>query len=169
MQQCACAEESKAVPFDSAPLSEIIARHPSDRSALLSVLQATQRVYNHLPQEALRDIAKALRIPFADVYGVATFYTRFHLEPRGEHIVRICQGTACHVKGAPEVTAAIVDALGVGVGETAADLSFTVEAVSCVGCCGLAPVVLVDDKTFGGLKPKAAREMISRLRKEYDR
>jgi NADH-quinone oxidoreductase subunit E/NADP-reducing hydrogenase subunit HndA len=169
MQRCACTEDDQTVGFDPAPIREILAGHVADKSALVSVLQATQRAYGFLPREALRDVAKALRMPFADVYGVATFYSQFHLEPRGEHVVRICHGTACHVKGAREVTRALVDALGVGVGQTADDLSFTVESVSCVGCCGLAPVALVDDDTYGRLTAKTARAMVSRVRREHKR
>ena len=171
MSQHECTCEPGESAFDYAPLDAVLAEHApngngSSRSALIPVLQATQDVYGYLPKEALSRIADKLRTPLSAVFGVATFYTQFHLEPRGERIVRICHGTACHVRGANEVTNAIEDALGVKVGTTAEDLSFTIESVACVGCCGLAPVVLVDDQPFGGLDAASARKLASRFQRE---
>lgn len=169
--ECTCAEQSDT-SFDYAPLDAVLAaRGPSgsggsSQSALIPVLQATQDAYGYLPKEALARIAEKLGTPLSVVFGVATFYTQFHLEPRGERIVRVCHGTACHVRGANEVTRVLEDALGVKVGETAADLSFTMESVACVGCCGLAPVVLVDEQTFGGLDAQSARHLASRFQRE---
>lgn len=168
--ECTCAEQADSA-FDFAPLDAVLAEHGSNgqgpgRSELIPVLQATQDAYGYLPKEALDRIADKLRTPLSAVYGVATFYSQFHLEPRGERIVRICHGTACHVRGADEVTCAIEDVLGVKVGTTAEDLSFTIESVACVGCCGLAPVVLVDDQPFGGLDAQSARRLASRFQRE---
>jgi NADH:ubiquinone oxidoreductase subunit E len=152
--------------FDEAPLAEILGEYASRPGSLVPVLQATQGAYGFLPEPALTRISRSLRLPIAEVLGVATFYTQFHLQPRGEHVIRICHGTACHVRGASEVTTAIVSELGVEVGQTADDLSFTVESVACVGCCGLAPVVLIDEQTHGGLDGKAARKLAARLRRQ---
>ncbi len=168
--ECTCATQGESA-FDYAPLDAVLAEHGlnghgPDQSALISVLQAAQDAYGYLPKEALTRIAEKLGMPLSAVFGVATFYTQFHLEPRGERIVRICHGTACHVRGANEVTRVIEDELGVSVGTTAEDLSFTVESVACVGCCGLAPVVLVDDQTFGTLDAQSARKLASRFRRE---
>ena len=163
--ECTCATQDESA-FDDAPLDAVLDEHDCNRSALIPVLQAAQNAYGYLPREALARIAERLRMPLSEVFGVATFYAQFHLEPRGERIVRICHGTACHVRGANEVTRVIEDELGVRVGETSADMSFTVESVACVGCCGLAPVVLVDDKTFGGLDAQGARRLASRFRRE---
>jgi NADH:ubiquinone oxidoreductase subunit E len=159
---CACQGEA----FDPLPLVGILQAHAGEEGALVPVLQATQDAYGYLPAEALRSIANGLRQPLSEVYGVASFYAQFYLEPRGNHIVRICHGTACHVRGADDVTNAIVGELGVGVGETAADLSVTVESVACVGCCGLAPVALVDGETHGALNATTARRMAAALKRE---
>jgi NADH-quinone oxidoreductase subunit E len=152
--------------FEPAALEELLLAHQGQEGALVPVLQATQDVYGYLPREALERIARSLTLPLAEVYGVATFYAQFHLKPRGAHIVRICHGTACHVRGASDITDAIVGELGVEVGETSDDLRYTVESVACVGCCGLAPVVLIDGETFGGLTSKSARRIAAKLNKE---
>lgn len=152
--------------YDPAPLAVILRTHRVQEGALVPVLQATQDEYGYLPRLALESIAHELRLPLAEVYGVATFYAQFHLEPRGEHIVRICHGTACHVRGASEITDVIVDELGVDVGQTSDDLRYTVESVACVGCCGLAPVVLIDGETHGALSTEGARRIASKLRRE---
>jgi len=164
-RECTCATQGEGT-FDDTPLDAVFDEHGSERNALIPVLQAAQDAYGYLPREALERIAQRLRMPLSEVFGVTTFYAQFHLEPRGERIVRICHGTACHVRGANEVTRVIEDELGVRVGETAADLSFTLESVACVGCCGLAPVVLVDDQTFGSLDAQGARRLASRFRRE---
>ena len=164
-QECTCAKQGDSA-FDPTPLEAVLDQYGHDRSALIPVLQAAQQTYGYLPREALEAIARGLRMPLSEVFGVATFYSQFHLEPRGERIVRVCHGTACHVRGADEVTRVVEDELGVRVGETAPDLSFTIESVACVGCCGLAPVVLVDDQTFGSLDAQGARRLASRFRRE---
>jgi NADH:ubiquinone oxidoreductase subunit E len=133
------------------------------------VLQHAQGLYGYLPLDVLREIAEKRSTPFSEVYGVATFYTQFHLMPRGKTVVRICQGTACHVAGAPAVTRAITDELDVSLGETSADLNFTVEAVACVGCCGLAPVVVIDEKVHGQVDAGGARKLARVLRAEASR
>jgi NADH-quinone oxidoreductase subunit E len=138
----------------------------SEKGSLVRVLQETQEAYGYLPREALELIAGDLRLPLAEVYGVATFYAQFHLKPRGEHIVRICHGTACHVRGASEITDVITGELGVDVGETSDDLRYTVESVACVGCCGLAPVILIDGETHGGLSAQGARRIVNKLQRE---
>ncbi len=168
--ECTCATQAERT-FDYAPLDAVIAEHAptgdgSAQSALIPVLQATQNAYGYLPKEALARIAEDLEMPLSAVFGVATFYAQFHLTPRGKRIVRICHGIACHVRGANEVTRVIEDAFGVKVGTTAEDLSFTIESVACVGCCGIAPVVLVDDHTFGGLDAQGARKLAARFRRE---
>jgi NADH-quinone oxidoreductase subunit E len=161
---CTCAQSANDV--DLSLLEPVLARYADDGGALIAVLQTAQEVYGYLPREALVEIADKRRTPLSEVYGVATFYTQFHLEPRGKTIVRICHGTACHVAGAPEVTRAITDELDVAVGETSADLNFTVEGVACVGCCGLAPVVVTGDQVHGQLDPASARKLAKDLRKE---
>lgn len=164
MGEGTCATE-RDEGFDPAPLHAVLAGHAPTADALIPVLQETQRTYGFLPEAAMRRIAAALGQPLSTVYGVATFYTQFHLVPRGRRIVRACHGTACHVKGAPEVTAVLVDELGVEIGHTADDLSVTLESVACVGCCGLAPVVLVDDEPHGGLDAKTTRKLAKSIKR----
>jgi NADH:ubiquinone oxidoreductase subunit E len=161
-QKTCCQPES---PVDLSRLEAILAAHPGD-GALIAILQDTQDEYGYLPKDALREIARARGIPLSHVYGVATFYSQFHLRPRGDKVVRICHGTACHVRGAPEVTKVVTEELGVKVGETTDDLAFTLESVACVGCCGLAPVMLVDEQTHGQLDIVKTRRISAQLREE---
>jgi len=161
---CRCANEERDV--DLTLLDSLLEQYAEDDGALIPVLQQAQELYGFLPAAVLREIAERRATPFSEVYGVATFYSQFYLEPRGRTIVRICHGTACHVAGAPEVTRAITDELGVGVGETSEDLSFTVEGVACVGCCGLAPVVVTGEQVHGQMDPSSARKLARALRKE---
>lgn len=161
---CNCTSEQPQI--DLSLLEPILQEHAGDDGALIAVLQGAQHLYGYLPPEALREIALQRQLPLSQVYGVATFYSQFHLEPRGRSVVRICHGTACHVAGAPEVTRALEDELGVEVGATADNLSVTVEAVACVGCCGLAPVVVVDDQVHGKVDAAAARKLGRTIRRQ---
>lgn len=164
VSNCTCSNGTAATGFDAAAMEAVLAEHASLAGPLMPVLQATQDAFGYLPAPALEAIAAALKLPLAEVLGVATFYARFHLDPPGRHVVQVCHGTACHVKGATEVTDAIVSELGVEVGQTAADLSVAVESVSCVGCCALAPVVLIDEVAHGKQDAKSARRLAKALR-----
>lgn len=134
----------------------VLAKYRGNKGALIPVLQEVQSELGYLSQDSLKAIAEGLAIPLSQVYGVATFYTQFRLKPIGQHLVRVCHGTACHVGGAEKVSAAIEAGLGVKDGETTADGKFTVESVACLGCCSLAPVMMVDNETFGRLTPESA-------------
>lgn len=169
MEDTACTCEQEIAPVDLALLAPVLARHADDPGGLISVLQDTQTEYGYLPPAALRVIAEARNTPLSEVFGVATFYTRFHLTPRGKTIVLICSGTACHVAGANEVIRSIADELNAIVGSTTPDLRFTVEAVACVGCCGLAPVAVVGEKTHGQLDAAKARKLARELLKTAPR
>ncbi len=164
-----CQDESDAAKVDLTALEPILQKHADDPGALISVLQETQDAFGYLPKSALRAIASARGVPLSHVWGVATFYSQFHLRPRGRKLIRICHGTACHVRGASEVTRAVSEELGMKVGETSEDLEFTLESVACVGCCGLAPVMLVDDKTYGQLDNVSARVIAAALREEAEK
>ncbi|RJX17100.1 MAG: NADH-quinone oxidoreductase subunit NuoE [Ammonifex sp.] len=142
-------------------LDDILSRHDKNRSALIPVIQEAQELFGYLPREALLKVAAHLGVPASAVYGVATFYAQFYLTPRGRHRVKVCQGTACHVRGGRSVLEAVKKQLGVGPGETTPDQKFTLERVACVGSCSLAPVVLVDEKILGGMTP----DKVSRLTK----
>jgi NADH:ubiquinone oxidoreductase subunit E len=161
---CTCAAEAEQV--DLSLLEPVLADYADDHGALIPVLQHAQQLYGYLPEEALREIAVRRETPLSTVYGVVTFYGQFHLQPRGKTIVKICHGTACHVGGATEVTHAITDELGVELGTTSEDMNFTVEAVACVGCCGLAPVVVTDGQVHGQVSAGDARKLAKKLRRE---
>lgn len=131
----------------------------------MHALQDVQRALGYLPEEALRAIADVLGVTPAHVYGVASFYDRFYFHPRGRHAVRVCTGTACHVRGAEKLVRDLAGVLGIEPGETSADLAYTLETVNCVGCCALAPVVAVDGRVVGG---REAVRIARRLREGED-
>lgn len=121
------------------------------KGALIPILNEAQRIYGCLPLEVQKKISNELDIPLAEVYGVVTFYSQFTLEPRGSHTIGICLGTACYVKGAQKIVDKIQSELNCNVGETTKDGKFTLEATRCIGACGLAPVIMIDDDVYGRL------------------
>lgn len=121
-----------------------ITKYNNEKKALISILQDIQEEYNYLPQKALRIVSKALGIPLIDIFGVATFYRAFSLEPRGKHLITVCLGTACHVRGGPKILEEFERKLNIEAGETSKDGQFTLETVACLGCCAIGPVVVVD-------------------------
>ena len=135
-------------------LQEIFSQHYRKRDALIPVLQDIQGAFGYLPPEAMTASGKFCRMDPVEVYGVATFYAQFKFSPVGRNIVMVCQGTACHVRGAKAILEAMEKELGVKPGETTADLNFTLETVACIGACGLAPVMMIDDDTYGRLTPE---------------
>lgn len=152
--------------LDLAPLQQIIDEYKGQRGVLIQVLQRAQEAYGYLPVEVLRSIAEGLGAPLSQVYGVVTFYSQFYLTRRGKHIVRSCDGTACHVRGAAKVIEAVEKELGIKAGETSEDYEFTYEVVYCLGSCGLSPVAVVDDQVVGRLVPEKMVQIIRDLRKE---
>ena len=132
---------------------QIVAPWKGTRGGTIPVLQEVQKVFGYLPEEALMAISRELKIPPSELFGVATFYAQFHLKPRGRHVVRVCRGTACHVRGSLKVLEKVKEKTGVDENETTEDLRFTIEPVACLGACGLAPVMMVDSQTFGRLVP----------------
>lgn len=143
-------------------VGDILSRHQNERGALIPVLQDIQGKLGYLPEEVLEEITRRMGIPLSRVYGVATFYAQFRLEPQGRHMIRVCHGTACHVGGATEVTAALEADLGVAEGETTEDRRYTLESVACLGCCSLAPVMTVDEDTHGRMDSEKSRKVIKR-------
>jgi NADH-quinone oxidoreductase subunit E len=139
----------------------ILDKHGRKPSRLVPILQAVQEEYRYLPKEVLTYVATALDVSPARVFGVATFYSHFAIEPKGRHIVRLCDGTACHVKDSIPILEAIRKRLGLeGKRTTTADMLFTVETVACLGACGLAPVVVVDDQVHGQMTPESGVKLI---------
>lgn len=149
---CKCGEHAELAPEQA--LDQLFARYRNQKGALIPVLQEAQNIYGYLPKEVMQLIAKELRMPFSKVFGVATFYAQFHLKPRGRNIIRVCLGTACHVRGGAKVFAAVQDHLGVPNGETTPDLRYTLETVACIGACGLSPCMMVNEDTHGRLAPE---------------
>lgn len=143
-------------------LDEILAKYQGVKGALIPVLQEAQNAYGYLSKEVIVRIGEKLNIPTSQIYGVTTFYSQFHLNPRGRNIIRVCQGTACHVRGAKAVLKAIEDKLNAKAGETTPDLKFTIETVACIGACGLAPVMMVNDDTHGRLTPDIIPEILAK-------
>lgn len=142
----------------------ILDRHERKPSRLVPILQAVQEEYRYLPQEVLTYVATALDVSPARVYGVATFYAHFAIEPKGKHLVRLCDGTACHVKDSIPILQAIQKRLGLDEKhKTTPDMLFTVETVACLGACGLAPVMVVDDKVHGQVTPAGAVRLVEAI------
>ncbi|MFB3854379.1 MAG: NADH-quinone oxidoreductase subunit NuoE [Vicinamibacterales bacterium] len=138
--------------------------YAGEEGKLIPLLQKAQEEDGYLSRERIQLIHEQTGIPLTEIYGVATFYAQFRLKPAGRHLLRVCHGTACHVNGAVEVTAAIEKHLGVASGETTPDRMFTLEIVACLGCCSLAPAMMIDDATFGNLSPSTAVRVIKRYR-----
>jgi NADH-quinone oxidoreductase subunit E len=138
---------------DLAKTDEILERYPLSEPSLIQVLQDVHQAYNYLPCDVLTRVADALDVPLANVFSVSTFYKAFSLTPQGDTIVRVCKGTACHIRGAGQLVEELERQLGVGPGETTEDLRFTVKTVNCVGACAMAPLVIVGDKYWGSAKP----------------
>ncbi|WP_020611345.1 NADH-quinone oxidoreductase subunit NuoE family protein [Sediminispirochaeta bajacaliforniensis] len=130
------------------------------RGALIPVLQNAQNLFGYLDQEVLKQISRRLRIPYSEVAGVVGFYSYFSTVPRGEHIVRVCLGTACYVRGGKEVLSALQDVLGIDVGETTEDRLFSLEIGRCFGACGLSPVVMIDEDVHQRVKPATVRDIL---------
>lgn len=135
-------------------LDDIIEKNKNRKGALIPVLHEAQELFGYLPYEVQKRIALGLNIPMAEVYGVATFYTRFTLKPTGDHKISICMGTACYVKGADKLLDRLKEKLKIDVGETTADGKFSIEATRCLGACGLAPVLVIDNTVYGKLVPE---------------
>jgi NADP-reducing hydrogenase subunit HndA len=137
--------------------------HPE--SHLIAILHKAQSLYGYLEKPVMTEIALAMNIPTAHIWGVATFYHFFNLKPRGKHVISVCLGTACYVKGADDILRAIQNELKVGIGQTTPDKLFTLQETRCLGACGLAPVMMIDDKIYGDLTPKKTVEIIKGYRK----
>jgi len=146
---------------------QILDGYQRDRSRLVPILQAVQEEYRYLPEEVMTLVATSLGIPPAKVYGVATFYSHFALQPKGKYVIRVCDGTACHVKGSQDLVDALTQKLGLdGARKTTPDMMFTLETVSCLGACGLAPAMVVNDDVHGQVKSAAACEIVDGIRRQ---
>ena len=146
---------------------EILERYNSDPGKIIPILQAVQEEYRYLPEEVMILVSSALKISPAKVFGIATFYSHFSLEPKGKYVVKVCDGTACHVKGSGNIIKTVKKSLGLtGKEKSTPDLLFTLETVSCLGACGLAPVVVINDQVYGQVDEAKMNELISEIREK---
>jgi NADH-quinone oxidoreductase subunit E len=150
---------------DLSLLDSVIEKYRNKKGNLIPILQGVQDIFGYLPSKAFKKISKETGLKLADMYGVATFYAQFRLNPVGKNIVKICHGTACHVQNAKDLTKALEEGLKIKDGETTEDSLFTLESVACLGCCSLAPVMMIGDETYGNLDGKAASKIIKKLKK----
>ncbi len=153
----------EAKTIDLRPVKKIVAGYGNDKdSNLIAAMQQTQDEYGYLPKQALKEVSRLMDVPLTRIFGIVTFYSQFTLIPRGRHAIKICTGTACHVKGVNEVKQKVKDQLNVVEGETTADYQFTLETVACIGTCFLAPVMMVDDRYFGKLTTDTVTDIVDR-------
>jgi len=159
--QCQCAEPVASEELRRR-LDETIAEYKTKPGGLIPVLQIAQGLYGYLPDEVIRHISLGLDKPYSEVAGVITFYSFFSTRPRGEHMVRVCLGTACYVRGGKQVLDAFKKELGIDVGETTVDRKYTLEVARCFGACGLAPAITVDEDVHQRVKPTKIREILAK-------
>ena len=143
----------------------LVSKYGGNRDSLVSILQDIQAEYHYLPEDTLRVVARQLDLQLIQVYSVATFFKAFSLKPRGEHIVSVCLGTACHVRGAPAVLDEVKRQLGIEPGETTEDMRFTLETVNCLGACALGPIVVVDSKYHGQMSPGKVKKVLKQQKR----
>ena len=163
--ECCCHKENREKhledeQLDFTPLKEVVDKHKNQAGSLVTVLQEAQDIYGYLPLSVLRYIANEMQVKPAKVFGVATFYTQFRLTPVGKHVILLCQGTACHVNGSDRIETAVCQELKIKPGETTDDGLFTLTNVACLGCCSLAPVMMINGQAYGPLTPDKAVNII---------
>jgi len=146
-------------------VENILRQNGHRKERIIQILSDIQRIYNYLPKDALQYTSKRLRLPLSEIYSIATFYSAFSLKPRGKHLVTVCMGTACHVRGAPSVLNRLEERLGVKSGGTTTDNQFTLKTVNCLGACALAPIVVVDEEYHG----QTTVNKVDKLVKTYEK
>ena len=156
-------QDASEETLDLTLLDQILDEYKSRSGSIIPVLQNAQELYGYLPPQVLQYISEGLAVPLSRIYGVATFYAQFYLTRRGRNIVRCCNGTACHVRGATKIIGALERELGIKAGETTPDYKVTLEVVYCHGSCGLAPVAVINDRVIGRLLPEKAIELVREL------
>ena len=148
---------------------KILEKHNGAKGGLISILEDIQNKWGYLPEEVLRQVAQETSFSLVDIYGVATFYKSFSLKPRGEHLISVCLGTACHVRGAPRIIEEFERQLGVKAGETTPDRKITLETVNCLGACALGPIVVVDGHYFSSVAQPAVKKIIKKIHEGLDK
>lgn len=157
---------SASQQVDLAPMEKVFAAYAGQKGALIPILQGAQDIYGYLPVDVLRLIARRLGVSLGKVYGVATFYAQFYLERRGRHVLKVCDGTACHVKGTPAMLTALQDAYAIEPGQTTADGQLTLEIVYCMGSCALAPVAVLDGQVVGRVRQEGLLRRVRSVRSD---
>ena len=153
---CDCSHEDENL----IKVREVLKAHKEVQGALIPVLHEVQGMYGYLPEDVLKVVSQELEIPMSEIYGVATFYSIFSLKPKGEYIIRVCMGTACYVKGAQLLLDKLSEELEIEVGMTSDDQKFTLESTRCIGACGLAPAIMINDKVYGRLVPADIKKIL---------
>jgi NADH-quinone oxidoreductase subunit E len=164
-----CEDSKKEVKLeeeDFKKVDKILDNYTDYSGNLITILQKIQEAINYIPKEMIEYLSKKTKINEAKIFGVVTFYSQFRMEPIGKHLIMLCQGTACHVNGSEKIGEAIKDYLKIDVGETTKDDMFTYTNVACLGCCSLAPVMMIDGKTYGNLTTKKAKEILEKIQSQ---
>lgn len=157
---------SQTTPQPMNDFNKELWKFEGDRSALIPLLQSAQETYGYISEKTIDYLSHVTGVPAADIYGVVTFYAQFRTRPLGKHVIRVCNGTACHVNGSKMVFDTINDELNIGYDETTEDGNFSLLSVACIGCCSLAPVVIIDDETFGRLTSNKLRKIVRRFKRK---
>ncbi|MCL2126747.1 MAG: NADH-quinone oxidoreductase subunit NuoE [Treponema sp.] len=147
-------------------LIKLVESYPKDRRHSLAILQDIQRHFGYIPREAFDILAPYLDVKFSRLYSMATFYRALSLTPKGKHVIRVCDGTACHIRGAPVLLDALKRSLGISAGETTKDGMFTIDTVNCLGACAIAPVMVVDERYYPRVKPDEVEKILNTIREE---
>ena len=150
--------------FDA--IDTIVHKHNVEAGAVIPILQEIQATYGYVPPVAIQRIAENINVPVSEIFGIVTFYSQFRLEPIGQYLIKICHGTACHLCGAEMVAQTVSQVTGAKEGETSEDDLFTIERVACLGCCSLAPCMIINDEAYGQLTPEAIGKIINEIRKQ---
>ena len=155
--------------MDKIDVTKNLEKHNEKHGGLISILMDVQASYGYLPEEALRSVAEKTGRSLVDIYGVATFYKSFSLKPRGKHLISVCLGTACHVRGAPIIADEFIQQLGIKAGETTADKEYTLETVNCLGACALGPIVVIDGHYFSNVRAADVKRILSKVQEGLDK
>ena len=151
---------------DLSLLNDVLAKYASVKGSLITILQKTQEIYGYIPTDAIYYIAEKTGLTPAKILGVATFYSQFRFQAVGKYLIMICKGTACYVNGAERIIEAVTEELGIGDNQTTADGLFSLSLVSCLGCCSLAPVMMINEDTYGSLTPDKVRKILRDIREK---
>lgn len=160
IKQCACQSETDQEKMER--INQMIEEYKDREGSLIQILHLAQGIYGYLPLHLQQFIAAKLNLPLSKVYGVATFYSLFSINPRGEHTIRVCLGTACYVRGGKKIVERLKEILGIEIGETTADGKFTLEVMRCLGACGLAPAITINDQVFKQVNPDKLQSLIEK-------